>query len=288
MSSATPTSEPGAGEIGRDASLPSERDWVRRARHRLRSRWSESPALYLPAARRRHPGPSPEVIGPDTRLVIDGYTRSATTFAVYAFQLAQVSPVRLAHHLHAPAQLIEAAKRGVPAIALIRDPEGAVLSQVLREPGVAVADALASYTRFYSCLMPHRHDLVVGEFERVTDAFDAVVRAVNDRYATSFAIPGSTQEDRDVTLDLVAQRATSNPEWFHALLSFESGLIDHDGLSAVRERTAQAVPERSLETWGPSESRRALKARLRSRWDEPRLEGSRSRAYDAYRSFVTG
>ena len=73
---------------------------ARRARHRLRTYLSERPALYLPLARRRYPGPSPEVIGPDTEFVIDGYTRCASTFAVYALQLSQQRPVRLAHHLH--------------------------------------------------------------------------------------------------------------------------------------------------------------------------------------------
>src|SRR6185312_10906879 len=61
-------------------------------RHVVRSRVSEHPKLYLPLARLRHPGPSPKVVSNDTELVIDGYTRSACTFAVYAFQLAQQAP----------------------------------------------------------------------------------------------------------------------------------------------------------------------------------------------------
>src|SRR4051794_17485470 len=68
-----------------------------RPRHLVRTSLSEHPRAYLPLARRRYPGPSPEVIGPETELIIDGYTRCATTFAVYALQLAQPDPVRLAH-----------------------------------------------------------------------------------------------------------------------------------------------------------------------------------------------
>lgn len=288
MSSATPTSEPDAFADRRGGPLPSERDWARRARHRVRSRWSESPALYLPVARRRHPGPSPEVIGPQTALVIDGYTRSATTFAVYAFQLAQARPVRLAHHLHAPAQLKEAARKGVPAIALIREPEGAVLSQVVREPGVAVADALASYTRFYSCLMPYRHDLVVGEFDQVTADLGVVVRSLNDRFATSFSPFEPTPENVKTTLDLVAQRSTRVPEWYHALLSYESGLIDLAELFAVRERAMPADPEPGLETWVPSSTRAQSKALLKERWEDPRLARARTDARDAYDRFLAG
>src|SRR5580658_8003661 len=95
---------------------------LRRARGRLRTYVSGQPIGYLAFARRKYTGHNVEVIGPRTELVIDGFTRSATTFAVYAFQLAQDTPVQLAHHLHAPAQLIRAARRGVPAVALIRKP----------------------------------------------------------------------------------------------------------------------------------------------------------------------
>src|SRR5215831_17383610 len=89
---------------------------TRRVRHRLRTRFTEFPRLYLAFARHKYPGPSPEVISSATELVIDGYTRCASTFAVYALQLAQDKPVRLAHHLHAPAQLVAAARAGVPAL----------------------------------------------------------------------------------------------------------------------------------------------------------------------------
>src|SRR5919199_3703026 len=125
---------------------------ARRLRHLVRVRASEHPAIYLPFARRKYPGPSPEVISSETELVIDGYTRSATTFAVYAFQLAQHRPVRIAHHLHAPAQLIAAAKLKVPTLVTIREPEGTILSQLVQEPNVAMRDALVAYVRFYSRL----------------------------------------------------------------------------------------------------------------------------------------
>src|SRR6266852_4306436 len=46
---------------------------IRRVRHRLRTHVSEHPAMYLPFARRKYPGPSQQVISPRTELVIDGY-----------------------------------------------------------------------------------------------------------------------------------------------------------------------------------------------------------------------
>jgi hypothetical protein len=287
MSSKTPISEPWV-RPGPEPSLPTERDWVRRARHRARSRWAASPRLYLPAARHRHPGPSPEVIGPQTRIVVDGYTRSATTFAVYAFQLAQSHPQRMAHHLHAPAQLIEAARRGVPAIALIREPEGAILSQVAREPGVTVADALVSYARFYECLTSYRRSLVVGEFALITTNPGEVIRRVNERFGSEFDEFEATTANLDEVLELSAQRATRDPAWFHALLCFESGLIGREELASVRSAIPDPGPMEALGTWVPSPARRRMTGALHARWWDPRLAHRRARAQEAYERFVRG
>jgi len=65
---------------------------VRRARHRLRTRVSEYPRLYLPFARHKYPGPSPEVISAETELVIDGYTRSAVR---HLREVLRIDPNRL-------------------------------------------------------------------------------------------------------------------------------------------------------------------------------------------------
>jgi len=166
-----------------------------RFHHVLRTVVSERPAIYLPFARRKYPGPSPEVISDETEFVIDGYTRCASTFAVYAFQLAQPRPVRMAHHLHAPAQLIAAARADLPTLVLIRDPAGVVLSQVIREPGVSIRDALFSYTRFYDKLEPYRSSYVVADFEQTTTAFGHVIRRVNERFGTSYAEFDHTDEN---------------------------------------------------------------------------------------------
>ncbi len=203
---------------------------TRRARHRLRTRFCEIPALYLPFARRKYPGPSPEVISSETQFVIDGYTRSASTFAVYALQLAQSTPIRLAHHLHAPAQLIEAARNKVPALAVIREPQGAVLSQLIREPDVALRDAIVAYARFYECLLPYRDHFVVADFEEVTKDFGAVIRRVNERFGTAFAEFEPSEPNVRRCFELIKLRSTLSP----ILLGFESGSVTADELQKSR------------------------------------------------------
>jgi hypothetical protein len=256
-----------------------------RARAVARTHFCEHPSVYLPFARRKYPGPSPEVIGPESELVIDGFTRSATTYAVYALQLAQQHPVRLAHHLHAPAQLIAAARMQVPALALIREPEGAILSLVVREPWVDMRDATAAYTRFYRALMPYRDCFVVGEFRDVTGSFAAVVERLNARFGLTLTAPDLSPDFERQRVDLMRLRPTLWP----TLLGFESGTVSLAELRRQQEQAGgppQAAPDEDL--WVPSAARDSSKAALRSRWEGAQMRRLRSRAESAYRDFVGG
>lgn len=268
--------------------LPAERTTAvspyLRARHRLRTYVSEHPLGYLAFARHKYTTHNVEVIGPRTELVIDGFTRSATTFAVYALQLAQDRPVRLAHHLHAPAQLIEAARRGIPTVALIRDPRGAILSQLIREPYVALRDALFAYSRFYEHLMPYRQSFVIGEFRQVTQDFGAVIRQLNKRFGTNFAEFAHSDVNVRECFELCELRATMYP----GLLAFESGLVTHDQLRRELQSARGAVLADEREAWFPSAERKGAKEALRDQWLQPSLAKLRGRAEGVYQEFLAG
>jgi hypothetical protein len=258
-----------------------------RLRHLARMLLSEHPLLYLPLARHRYPGPSPEVIGTATELVIDGYTRSATTFAVYSFQLAQERPVRVAHHLHAAAQLVEAARRGLPAIALIRDPEGALLSQVIQEPDVTLQMALLAYSRFYERLMPYRSSLVAGRFDEVTTDMGAVIRRVNAHFGTSFEPFVPTAGNVQACLELMSERPTPIPRWSSTLLSWESGKVTKEELQREWAEVAHLSSSGTAPTaWVPAPERHRAKEALRAEWEHARLKGLRGRAERVYREFI--
>ncbi len=251
----------------------------RRIRHRVRTLASEHPELYLHFARRKYPGPSPRVIGPDTAVVIDGYTRSASTFAVYAFQLAQPRPVRLAHHLHAPAQLIEAARRGLPTLMVIREPRGAILSQLVREPDVDLLDALYSYRRFHTSLMAFRDAFVLADFRDVTNDFGAVIRRMNDKYGKSFGLFGGTPSEVSLCRQLIERRPTLSPY----LLGFESGEVP---LTEAQAHLAELPAASSGEpVWIPSSSRDHAKAALDVLWSSPRVALARFKAEECYHVF---
>jgi hypothetical protein len=258
---------------------------LRALRHVLRSRFAEVPGMYLPFARLRYPGPSPKVIDRETELVIDGYTRSASTFAVHAFQLAQPRPVRLAHHLHAPAQLIVAARWRIPTIVVIREPEGAVLSQVIRESHVSIRGALVSYERFYSRLLPYASSFVVGEFKEVTNDFGSVIGRLNDRFGTSYVEFESTEENVRRCFELIRERSTSDLEWRKLILGFESGTVTLSEVLAARHQRRTDVSS-ARETWIPSEERSNAKDGLRERWYGSEFAPLRQRAIETYHEFL--
>jgi hypothetical protein len=244
---------------------------------------SENPTVYLPFARRKYPGPSPRVLDDTTELVIDGYTRSASTFAVYALQLAQERPLRLAHHLHAPAQLIAAVRRGLPTLLVIREPKGAVLSQLVREPGVAMRDALVAYVRFHERLRPYRDGMVVGDFETVTHDFGTVIGRLNQRFGLHLTEFVHSPEAEAECFDLIRLRGHLSPQ----LLGFESGLVS--GAAARETAASLALADHGgalREAWVPSEQRRQAKAALARQWERRSLAGLRSHAQDVYAEFT--
>ena len=253
---------------------------VRRARHRVRTQVFEYPALYLPFARHKYRGHSPEVISSRTELVIDGYFRSANTFAVWAFQLSQDRPVRLAHHLHAPAQLITAARAGIPALLLLREPEGAILSELLYD-SVALPDALVAYSRFYTCLLPYLDSFVVGEFEQVTHDFAAVVRRLNERFGTRFSQFHHCAENAQECFALMEYRGTLS----ETVYGFESGVVSLQELRRQLPVLArQAQPPHFRQAWIPSQDRARLRPVLREQWLRPEFARHRERAESVYRA----
>jgi hypothetical protein len=215
-----------------------------------------------------------------TEVVIDGYTRAGSTFAVYAFQFAQERPVRMAHHLHAPAQLIAAAKARLPTIAVIRHPDEATLSQIVREPNVTLQDALWGYARFYSCLLRYQPHFIVADFDEITTNFGAVTRRLNAQFGRSYGEFEHTAENVERCLALMRERSKLPPR----LLAFESGTATlAEALEALaKSHRGGAEP---ADAWVPSAKRSRDKKALQNLLADPRLDRARRRAVDVYARF---
>jgi len=214
------------------------------------------PSLALPVARWRRHG---EPFGSDTDVVIEGYPRSANNFAVAAFASAQPGPVRIAHHVHAPAHAIEAVRRGLPTLVLIREPEYAVVELVLLKSALTLHQALRGWIRFYRPLVPYRRRFVVARTEEVLADFGVVIGRLNERFGTSFGeVVGS--ED--------------------AVRAAERGIGHH---REGREGPGLPFIGRTRET---EEGRKADRERLRREYRSVRLAALRDRAGRLHETFT--
>jgi hypothetical protein len=193
-------------------------------------------------------------------MVIESFPRSASSLAVCAFESSQPSKPRVAHHVHAPAQVIAAARAGIPALVLIREPEEAVLSLVLRQGWMRPRDALSGFIRFYEPLIPYRDGFVLATFEEVVSDFGPVIDRINDRFGTTFHRFDHTPENVRVCLERIEQRARMN--WSAADI----------------ERVVAR----------PSESRNRLKDQLRPDYRQERLAPLRRRAEALYEILTAG
>jgi hypothetical protein len=159
---------------------------VDRIRYSVMTRLAPYPSLAVPLARLRREG---ELVDARTDLLVESYPRCASSFAIAAFRLAQEPrSLRIAHHTHAAGHVIAGIRLGVPALVLIREPEGAVVSSRIRHPSRTYADLLRGFCAFYEPLVPCRGDLVVGTFAEVVGGeLGAIARRLNARFGTDFA-----------------------------------------------------------------------------------------------------
>ncbi|HYY07123.1 MAG TPA: phosphatase PAP2 family protein [Actinomycetota bacterium] len=213
----------------------------------------------MPIARWKYRSLPDRVVSPDTELVIEGFERSANWFAVAAFTRAQNRAVRIAHHLHAPGQILRAVRLGVPTILLIRDPEDAVVSQMIRSGGVRPRQALANWIRYHELVAPAVDSVVVADFDRVRSNFGGVIDEVNAKFGTDF--------------ELFEATSAAVQECFRWIEQVN------------RERYGQVVEAAVAR---PSESRARMKPAVRERVRAPELAPLRERARSLYEGLARG
>jgi hypothetical protein len=174
-------------------------------RYEVRSFLGQYPQVFIPLARLKSSKRS-LVVNEYTDLVIEGYPRSANTFATAAFSTSQRDVVQIAHHLHLPAQVIWAVKRGIPVLLLVRNPGDAVLSRVIRNPVLSIRQSLRDYIRYHRSVLPYHDGYIVATFDQVIHDFGAVIKKVNERFGCNFCPFEHTPENVERVLGIVEQR----------------------------------------------------------------------------------
>jgi hypothetical protein len=142
----------------------------------------------LPAARRVHHG---VVVDGTTELVVEGFARSGNSLAVAAIAAAQPGPMRIAHHVHAPAHVLEAVRLRRPVLLVIREPADAAIALVESKPFLTPDAALRGWVRFHEPLVRVRDRIVVATFEQVHEDLASVVERLNERFGTTLVPPSA-------------------------------------------------------------------------------------------------
>lgn len=158
-----------------------------------------SPDLYRAAmlTRYRTSWFKTRIISPAHDVSIESYPRSASSFAVRAFK-AENPTASVATHTHSPAQVVLAARWGVPSMVLIRDPAGAIISNLAllsqasgesfseEERDQLVASNTKRYARFHERINPYRDSFVLVSFSEATTNLGAAIDRLNHKFGTEF------------------------------------------------------------------------------------------------------
>lgn len=149
-----------------------------------------------------------QIVGRETDIVIDGFPRSANSFATYSFIKAQYSPnIIVGHHTHSYAQIIRACQLEKPTILVIRNPYSAITS--LKALYLELYDGdfeilkrwppcldIKYYTRFYRRVFRYRHHLIIAPFEKTTTDYTEVLRRLNTKFNCRFSLFKHTEKNQ--------------------------------------------------------------------------------------------
>lgn len=175
-----------------------------RVRHHLRRPLARTPYAW-DAAMQARPGKRATLARPDTAIVIEGFLRSGNTFSVAAFTVANGRSLHVGRHLHAAAHVRRAVRLGLPTVVLVRQPQEAVLSYLVRRPTLRASDAVLEYLDFYRGAWPARAGFVVAPFTEVVSDFGATIAAVNARFGTSFQPYRATPDHQAAAFAIVEE-----------------------------------------------------------------------------------
>lgn len=169
----------------------------------------KKPFLYMRLLKYKYRGKNfqKKLVNRNTDIVIEGFPRSANSFAVKAFEFSNGKSYRIATHVHAYPQVIEAIRLKIPTLLLIREPESCIRSFVAYklqsfgrknfESEFDISWMLKDYIRFYKNLLPYKNQVVIGTFEAVRNDFGEVLNAVNKKFDVNFELFEHSEEHLD-------------------------------------------------------------------------------------------
>lgn len=227
-------------------------------RHEVRAFLGDHPSVFFPIYCMKEANRK-LAVSSDTDILIEGFPRSGNTFSVMALAMAQEHSVKIGSHLHVPAHIYRGLKLGVPIMLLIRKPQDAVVSLIMRDPALSFGPVLNYYIKFHESLMPLRNQVFIAKFEEVTENFGHVIEKFNQRFNTSFnPFEHSTDNVEKVFQEIERRNSMKN----------------------IKREVKETEISR------PSIVRKSLAAQIQHRLNSPEINSLLSQANQVYKSFL--
>ncbi|MGN6607471.1 MAG: hypothetical protein ACTHMS_10755 [Jatrophihabitans sp.] len=186
-----------------------------------------------------------------TQIVIDGFPRSANSYARAAF-LAANPGVLASTHLHTHRAIERAVTLGVPALVLVRDPRPVIASAMQYTPEVPALAGLRAWLRYYGPITELLDTVVIADFAEVTTDIGAVICRLNERHGTSFdRYERSDEADRALNDEIDTWTAAQvGPDRLAGSIAHPSPLRRSTGdvLAGLDRRSAAAL-DRAVELY---------------------------------------
>ncbi len=208
------------------------------------------PAL-LPVLLRLTPEGIGRRITASTDLVVEGFPRAGNTFTVFALQNAADNRLRIASHVHHPAQVRHAVALGVPTVLVVREPVATLASYLVFGQHGRAPRVTEEYRDYHREVIPYLDGLMVCEFDEITTDLSAVIARINRRW--SLQIPAFDQSAENV------ERVFADISRHHALVHKKQS----PDTVAPRPMMARSEfsQQRRAELLAPRNSRRLAEAR---------------------------
>lgn len=208
----------------------------------MKSRYVAGPTVHRIYRARFARSPSHQALftSDHTELCLEGFPRSANSYAYNAFSVANSHIQHYARHIHSPSQISEAVRLERPTLLVIRPPRDAVSSFMGHYQARDIDYILKGYIAYYRHILPYAPKVVVSDFSLTTGDLSQAIQALNTRFSTTFNALSKAQNaeaiDRLKSFDN-AGRGTSG------LAAFTTGKADK---AAPPEMPAQLLAQAQM------------------------------------------
>ena len=122
-----------------------------------------------------------DIFSLDFDVQVDGFPRSANSFAVCYVECSQEGRIRVRRHHHLPSSVAHGVRNGKPVMLLLRHPRDCTVSHAIYMSS-GVAEQVRFYRDYYQALRPYCRDVHIALFDDVVANMPGVLREFDRKF----------------------------------------------------------------------------------------------------------